>query len=201
MNIKNIVFDFGGVLMDWNPRYYYKGKFDSDEQMEYFLKNICTDEWNIQQDAGRSLQEATEERVAKFPEYEQYIRNYYGQWEKMLKSDIYENTYLVGKLKEKGYPLYGLTNWSAETFPIAKKRYGVFDLFDGIVVSGEEKKIKPNSEIYHILLKRYGLKAEESLFIDDNENNVKAAQDIGFHVIKLIEGVNLRKELQKLNLL
>lgn len=199
--IKNIVFDFGGVLMDWDPRYYYQGKFETNQQMEDFLTHICTNDWNMQQDAGRSLQEATEEKVAKFPAYEQQIRAYYGQWEQMLKSDIFENTYLVGKLKELGYPLYGLTNWSAETFPIAQRRYGVFQLFDGIVVSGEEKMVKPDPAIYQLLLERYQLHAPETLFIDDNQNNIIAAQDMGFVTIHLQPNTVLKEELHRLQVL
>ncbi|SZD72158.1 Phosphorylated carbohydrates phosphatase TM_1254 [Candidatus Ornithobacterium hominis] len=201
MKIKNIVFDFGGVLMDWDPVYYYKDKFESEDAMDHFLENVCTHDWNIQQDAGRSLQEATEERVAKFPEYEKHIRDYYSEWEQMLKSDIYENTYLVGKLKEKSYPLYGLTNWSAETFGIAFRRYGVFQLFDGIVVSGEEKTIKPESKIYKILLERYQLKAEECLFIDDNLQNIEAAERLGFQTIHCPSGTNLKLALENLGLI
>jgi 2-haloacid dehalogenase len=139
-HLKNIVFDFGGVLIDWNPVYLYKKVFDSEEQMSYFLENICSSEWNIQQDKGRPLSEATELLQKKHPEYKNEIEMYYGRWTEMLGGLFEENVKLIKPLKEK-YKVYGLTNWSAETIPHAMERYGFFKDLDGIVVSGEEKLI------------------------------------------------------------
>jgi 2-haloacid dehalogenase len=200
MKINTVVFDFGGVLVDWNPEYLYEDVFDDKMEMEYFLNNICTEKWNLEQDKGRTLAEGTEVLQRQYPEYHSKIQLFYDQWETMLKSDFQENTALLYKLKGK-YKLYGLTNWSAETFPIALRRFGFFDLFDGIIVSGREKMIKPEKEIFHLLLNRYNLQAENSLFIDDNLNNINAAKEIGFHTIHYKKITNLKEELKELGLI
>jgi len=200
-NIKNIIFDFGGVVMDWNPRYFYKDYFNDDEKMEYFLRNIATDEWNVEQDRGRSLKEGTEILVEKFPNWEREIRAYYDNWATMLRSDIPENVAVLRKLEHTKYMLFGLTNWSAETFPYALKHYDFFEIFEGkIVVSGEEKMIKPNPEIWKVLLNRYNIKAEESVFIDDNPKNIEVAENLGFITIKISENTDLEKELKDLGI-
>ena len=194
--IKNIIFDFGGVVMDWNQRYYFKNYFKNDEKMEFFLKNIATDEWNAEQDRGRSLAEGTEILVEKHPTWETEIRAFYDNWTTMLKGDIPENVEALRKLAETDFELFGLTNWSAETFPYALEHYDFFELFDGkIVVSGEEKLIKPNPEIWKVLLNRYQIKAEESIFIDDNVKNIEVAKNLGFKVIHCIPNINLLEEI------
>lgn len=187
--------------MDWNPRYFFKDYFSDDEKMEFFLKNIANDEWNAEQDRGRSLVEGTEIQVQKFPEWEKEIRAYYDNWTTMLKSDIPENVAVLRKLAHTKYQLFGLTNWSAETFPYAFEHYDFFQIFGGkIVVSGTEKLIKPNSEIWEVLLKRYSIKAEESVFIDDNAKNIEVAKDLGFINIHIRENTDLEKELRNLGL-
>jgi 2-haloacid dehalogenase len=201
MAIKNIIFDFGGVVMDWNPRYFFKDYFNDDEKMEYFLKNITTDEWNIEQDRGRTLAEGTAIQVANFPEWEKEIRAYYDNWTTMLKSEIADNVAVLRKLEHSEYELFGLTNWSAETFPYAVKNYDFFSIFkDKIVVSGTEKLIKPNPEIWHVLLNRYQIKAEESVFIDDNFKNIEVAKSLGFICIHIKEDTDLEKELRDLGI-
>jgi len=201
MAIKNIIFDFGGVVMDWNPRYFFKDYFNDDEKMEYFLKNITTDEWNIEQDRGRTLAEGTAIQVANFPEWEKEIRAYYDNWTTMLKSEIADNVAVLRKLEYSEYELFGLTNWSAETFPYAVKNYDFFSIFKGkIVVSGTEKLIKPNPEIWHVLLNRYQIKAEESVFIDDNFKNIEVAKSLGFICIHIKEDTDLEKELRDLGI-
>lgn len=199
--IKNIIFDFGGVIMDWNPRYLYRDLFEKEEDMEYFLSHVCNDEWNVQQDAGRTLTEATELKIKEFPAHAAMIRKYYDEWETMLKSDIYENTFLVRLLKNNGYRLFGLTNWSAETFPIAYKRYTVFREFEDIVVSGEVEMIKPDPEIYQLALSRFDIAADETLFIDDNLKNIEAAKNLGIHTIHLTPKRSLEEELKLLQLI
>ncbi len=195
MAIKNIVFDFGGVLVDWNPRHFYKNDFSSNEEMEDFLANVCTTEWNIEQDRGRSLAEATSIKIKEFPDKEELIRKYYGQWVNMLNGSIQENVDVLLALKGK-YELFGLTNWSAETFPIALEIFPFFDLFEGkIVVSGEEKLIKPDPAIFHVLLDRYNLNAQECMFIDDNYDNIRAAQELGFYTIHCVLGLDLAAEI------
>jgi 2-haloacid dehalogenase len=201
MNIKNIIFDFGGVLLDWNPRYLYNNLFDDKEQMEYFLTNVCSESWNVQQDAGRSLVEATKLLQQQFPEHQLMIQRFYDDWEIMLKGEIPENTVLIEQLKKKNYRLFGLTNWSGETFPIALKKYMFLHEFEGIVVSGDEKLIKPDKEIYLVLLNRYKLKAENSIFIDDNINNIKTASHLGFHTIHINGNLNLEHRFKELGIL
>ena len=197
--IKNIIFDFGGVVMDWDPRYFFKDHFNDDEKMEHFLKNIVTDEWNAEQDRGRSLAEGTEIQVAKHPEWEKEIRAYYDNWTTMLKSDIPHNVDVLRKLEHSKYELFGLTNWSAETFPYALENYDFFKLFeDKIVVSGTEKLIKPDPTIWNVLLDRYQIKAEESVFIDDNFNNIKTAESLGFICVHIKKDTNLERELRDL---
>ena len=201
MSIKNIIFDFGGVVMDWNPRYFFKDHFNDDEKMEHFLKNIATDEWNAEQDRGRSLAEGTEIQVAKHPEWEKEIRAYYDNWTTMLKSDIPHNVEVLRKLEHSKYELFGLTNWSAETFPYALENYDFFKIFEGkIVVSGTEKLIKPDPAIWEVLLNRYQIKAEESVFIDDNAKNIEVAKSLGFICIHIKEDTDLEKELRDLGI-
>lgn len=198
--IKNIVFDFGGVLIDWNPEYLYLPIFQEKDKMDYFLSNICTLEWNLQQDAGRSLSEGTLELIKRYPRFETEIGYYYGRWMEMLGGEISENVALLEPLKNK-YKMYGLTNWSAETLPKVYQMYSFFDMLDGIVVSGEEKLTKPDKRIYEVLLARYNLKASECLFIDDNKENIDAANRMGFQTIHFTKGVNLKLKIQELNIL
>ena len=202
LTIKNIIFDFGGVVMDWNPRYFFKDYFNDDERMEYFLKYIANDEWNAEQDRGRSLSEGTELQVQKFPEWEKELRAYYDNWTRMLRADIPENVEVLRKLQHSDYELFGLTNWSAETFPYALENYDFFDIFEGkIVVSGTEKLIKPDPKIWQVLLERYNLKAEESVFIDDNPKNIEVAKSLGFATVHIIEEISLEEELKSLGLI
>lgn len=199
MAIKNIIFDFGGVLMDWNPRYFFKDYFNDDEKMEFFLKNVAVDEWNAEQDRGRTLKEGTEILIEKYPDWEKEVRAYYDNWTTMLRSDIPKNVEVLRKLADTDYELFGLTNWSHETFPYALANYDFFELFKGkIVVSGEEKLIKPDPKIWELLLERYSIKAEESVFIDDNAKNIEAAKTLGFITVHVTEETDLQTELEKL---
>ena len=193
--IRNIIFDFGSVLVDWNPERLYGPYFNDDAKMRYFLTEICPHAWNAQADAGRSTAEITEERVAVHPEWEKEIRMYFGQWIKMMGEQIPGMQELVEELKNRGYRLYGLTNWSAETFPLVKDNYPVFRLLDGIVVSGEEKIAKPDPGIFRILLQRYGLKPEECLFIDDNPKNVSTGESLGIRGLVFTSAAVLRSRL------
>ncbi len=195
--LKNIIFDFGGVLIDWNPEYLYKKVFNTEEEMNYFLENVCTYKWNVLQDAGRPIAVATAEKQAEFPDYKDEIAMYYGRWDEMLGGEIAENTRLVKPLSEK-YNTYGLTNWSAETIPVAIERYEFFKYLKGIVVSGDEKLIKPDKKLYQVLIARYGINPAQSLFIDDNAANIQAARELGFQVILYTSGMDLEKELTKL---
>lgn len=194
MDFKNIVFDIGGVLVDSNPRYLLKDYFNDNREMEYFLTHICTPEWNLEQDKGRSLTEGTRILQNKYPEYHALIQLFYDKYEKMLKSDIPETVALLKKLKAR-YKVYGLTNWSAETFKIAYAKFPFFKEFDGIVVSGQEKILKPDKRIYYRLLDRYNLKAENTVYIDDNLDNIRTAEEIGMVSIHFENAGKLEKEL------
>lgn len=194
--LKTVVFDFGGVLIDWNPVYLYRKIFENENDMHYFLENICSPDWNILQDAGRPLAEATRLLQEEHPEHSDEIAMFYGRWEEMLGGTIDENVKLIEPLKEK-YSVYGLTNWSAETLPIAKRRYDFFKYLEGIVVSGEEKLIKPDPKIYSVLLNRFGLNAGETLFIDDNAANIETARQMGFHTMHFTGEVNLEQWLKE----
>ena len=196
--IKNIIFDFGGVLLDWNPRYLYKSYFNNDEEMEHFLADICNGEWNIRQDAGRPFAEAVKELQAKFPEYAEAIQMYDDDWEKMLKCELPGSIDLLKELKFMGYGIYGLTNWSAEKIGYAFANYSFFSLFDGIVVSGVEKVVKPDRKIYEILLERYSLRPGECVFIDDNQDNVDMAKVLGINAIRFDNIGNVKEHLETL---
>ncbi|MDA0773350.1 MAG: HAD family phosphatase [Bacteroidetes bacterium] len=181
MQLKNIIFDLGGVLIDWNPEYVFLDVFKGDrKKMKWFFDEICTFDWNENQDAGYPLAQATQDRIALFPQYETWIRMYYGRWEEMLGGPIAETVGLLKKLIDHpNYRVVALTNWSHETFPIALNRFDFLHWFEGIVVSGEEQTRKPFPEIYTTTLDRFGFNAQESLFIDDNLRNVEAAGALG----------------------
>ena len=180
----NIIFDFGGVLLDWDPRYLYRDYFKDDAKMEKFLGEICTGEWNSQMDAGKPFAEAVKELSAQHPEWQKEIEMYHTGWTKMLKGQLDDGVGLMQKLKGEGkFTLYGLTNWSAETFPHAFNNYRFLDDFEGIVGSGEEKMKKPEKRIFHIILERYHLDPDTCIFIDDNQANVDMANHVGIHGI------------------
>ena len=202
-SVENIIFDLGGVLVDWDPKYLYNKVFNYDqEKLNWFLENICTSDWNVEQDAGRSLAEATNLLIEKHPEQELYIRMFYDRWEEMLKGEIQGTVEILEQIKQKNQKqLYALTNWSAETFPIALERFDFLGFFKGIVVSGTEKTRKPFDDIYQILLHRYNLTASSSLFIDDNRENVEAARRNGLIGIHFQDPNQLRSELEKLGIL
>lgn len=196
--INTIIFDLGGVLIDWNPRYVYRTIFKTEEEIDWFLENIATHDWNENQDAGYPLAAATEELIKKHPDWEKEIRAYYGRWEEMLGGPIQETVDLFKELKQKpALKMYALTNWSAETFPVALQRYDFLHWFDGRVVSGEEKTRKPFHEFYQRLLNRYQVNPAQALFIDDNLRNVKAAEALGIRGVHFQNAEQLRKELEK----
>lgn len=197
-SIEAIIFDLGGVLIDWNPRYAYQKIFKSEEEMEWFLENVTTMEWNENQDAGYPLHKATEELIAKHPEWETEIKAYYGRWLEMLGDAIHETVEVFRQLKESGkYKLYALTNWSAELFPHAREKFEFLKWFDGIVVSGEEKMKKPAAELYKVLLNRYHLDPAKIIFTDDSLRNIKGAESVGITSIHFHNPEQLKEELQK----
>ena len=196
--INTIIFDLGGVLIDWNPNYvFHKDYFASQKQRDYFFNNICTAEWNERQDAGYPIAKATEEKLTEFPEWERPIRDFYGRWTEMLGGPIHATVDIFRELKQNSsLKIYALTNWSAETFPIALERFDFLQWFDGRVVSGEEKMRKPFPEFYQLLLNRYNVKPGKALFIDDSLRNVKAAKELGINSIHFHSSEQLRSDLQ-----
>lgn len=191
MKIKNIVFDFGAVLIDWNPHYLYDSYFGSRSKADEFLSQVCDMDWNLQMDAGRPFSETIPERVALFPEWEEAIRIYETRWQEMIGGEIKGMYELLKALTLNGMPMYGLTNWSRETFSPVRVRYArIFNQLRGYVVSGEECVVKPNPEIYRILMEKYRLEPTETLFVDDNMKNVLGARNVGmqaFH-FQSVEG-------------
>ena len=201
-SIKNIIFDLGGVLIDWNPHYMYKKIITDDTERNWFIDNICTLDWNEKQDAGRTIKEAVDELILIYPEHKENIILYYDRWEEMLNGPINGTVDIFKRIKEnKEFKTYALTNWSAETFPRALQLYNFLHWFDGRVVSGEEKTRKPHKEIYDIILNRFSLLPEETIFIDDNLRNIKAAQEVGITSIHFTSPESLNLELIKLNIL
>ncbi|WP_241671567.1 HAD family hydrolase [Dankookia rubra] len=197
-----VVFDLGGVLVDWNPRYLYRKLFPDDEAgMERFLAEVCTSEWNLQQDAGRSWAEATAVLKEQHPEQAALIDAFHHRWPEMIAGPIDGTVAILSELRAAGTPLYALTNWSHETFPIALERFEFMSWFRGIVVSGQEKLIKPDPQIYLLLVDRHGLRPDDIVYIDDNARNAAAATALGMHGIHFTGPTALRNELISLGLL
>lgn len=194
--IDTIIFDLGGVLIDWNPRFLYQKIFKTDAEVSWFLENVCTPEWNELQDAGRTFEEATHELILKFPGHEIAILAWFSRWKETIRGPIHETVEILKSLREsKQYRLYALTNWSAETFPWALESFEFLSWFEGIVVSGVEKTRKPFPEIYEILLLRYSIIAEKAIFIDDSLKNVEAARKLNMDGIHFQGAKTLSVEL------
>lgn len=200
--IKNIIFDLGGVLIDWNPEYVFLKEFRGDrDKMNYFLNHICSWEWNMNQDAGYPIAKATKERIALFPEHKSLIEMYYGRWEEMLGYAHEETVALLKALYEnKNYNIYALTNWSGETFPVALKKFKWLQWFKGILVSGDEGMRKPFPEIYQLMLKRYHLQAKECIFIDDSLKNIEGCEAVDIKGIHFTNAEQLKISLKNLGI-
>lgn len=196
--INTIVFDFGAVLVDWNPHRLFDPYFGSKEKADWFLTNVCNMEWNVQMDAGKPFAQGIAELQARFPEWSKEIQMYFDRWIDMMGEQIPGMEELVLELKGKGYRVLGLTNWSMETFCQVRHSYRVFDLMDGMLVSGEEHLIKPDPAFFQLLLDRFSLRAGECVFIDDNPDNVAAAIGMGMQGIRFQDAGQTRKELKKL---
>lgn len=198
--ITTILFDLGGVLIGWNPIIPYLKAFDGDrEKAQWFLDNICTMDWNEEQDAGRTFAEATRVKIAEYPEYEDLIKLYYGEWETMLTGAIEGTVEIFRELKDsQKYRIYAITNWGAESFPVALARYDFLQWFEGISVSGELKMRKPFPEIYQYTLEKYNINPSEAVFIDDNLRNVEAARNLAIHAIHFQSAEQLRVRLSEL---
>jgi len=199
--IKAIIFDFGNVLLEWNPRYLYRRYFQNEDAMEQFLREVNFMDWNLQQDKGRPFAEGVAALSKEFPHYSDLIQAYHDNWKDSIGDSLLGTIEIIKLLKKAGYLLYGLSNWSAETFPIAREKYDFFDLLDEIIISGEVGLVKPEPEIFELTLKRIGRPANECLFIDDALANVEQAQRMGFATIHFQSPQQLENELHKLQLL
>ena len=200
--IKAIIFDFGNVLLEWNPRYVYQRFFPNDpDGMERFLQEVNFMEWNLLQDKGRPFAEGVAILSKEFPHYEHLIQAFHDHWVESLGESIEGTVEIVKELKQAGYPLFGLSNWSAETFPYARQRHDFFDLLDDMVISGEVGHVKPHPEIFQILLDRIGRTAEECLFIDDSPANIEQAQKMGFATVHFQSPEQLRDALHILEII
>jgi 2-haloacid dehalogenase len=194
-NIKVIIFDFGGVLLNWDPHQLYRRYFDQPQQVDQFLAEINFTEWNREQDRGRPFAEGIAMLSDQFPQYERMIRAYYDYFEETIVGPVPGMADILRELKQAGYLLYGLSNWSAETYPRVKYKYDFFRLFDGIILSGEVKLNKPDPAIFQVALQKIGRPASECLLIDDLEANIKTAKEMGFAVIRFESAEKLREEL------
>jgi len=199
--VRAVLFDLGGVLVDWNPRHLYCRLFTDEEAMESFLATVCTQAWNEQQDAGRPFCEGVELLVARHPQHADEIRAYDARWGEMLKGAVEESVAILGELRARGVPLFALTNWSAEKFPLARARFAFLEWFDGILVSGEERLKKPDPRIYRLAVERFELEPAETLYVDDAEANIAAAALLGFKTHRFVEPPALRNLLVSCGLL
>ena len=199
MSVDAVVFDLGGVLFDWNPRYLYRKIFKDENEMEYFLSEVCPMTWNLELDKGKTFEQGCIERKALFPQYAEQIDAYNARWPEMFGEPFYE-THEILKNLAKIRPLYGLTNWPAEKFAWFRKRHDIFNYLQGIVVSGEEGIVKPDPALYDRLIKRYGLTAENTVFIDDSVINVEGAKNCGWQAILFENPAALRQRLSELGL-
>ncbi len=197
-----VVFDLGGVLIDWDPRHLYRKLFAGEEAaMEQFLATVCTHEWNRRQDAGRSFAEGARLLKAEHPDKAELIDAYHARFHEMLAGPISGSVEILAELRDRGIPLYGLTNWSAETYPAALQRFAFLRWFRGIRVSGEVGLIKPDPRIFVLLIERFGIEPQRAVYVDDVEANAAAALPFGIHAIHFTTPARLREELVALGLL
>jgi 2-haloacid dehalogenase len=195
VSTKAVVFDLGGVLIDWDPRYLYRKLLADEAAVEEFLATVCTPEWNAELDRGRPFAEGVAELVERHPEHAAAIAAYHERWPEMVAGDIPGTVEVLAELRAAGVPLYALTNWSAETFAITRGRFEFLEWFDGLLVSGEERVTKPDPAIFQLLLDRFGLDPTATVFVDDSEANVAAARRLGFDAIRFTGHEELRREL------
>jgi 2-haloacid dehalogenase len=193
--VEAVVFDLGGVLIDWDPRHLYRKLLADEAAVEEFLATVCTPEWNAEQDRGRPFAEGVAELVERHPAHAAAIAAYAERWEEMLGGEIPGSVELLAELRASGMPLYALTNWSAETFGIARERFAFLDWFWGVLVSGEERMIKPDPRFFRLLVERFGLDPGSTVYVDDAEGNVAAARRLGFDAVRFTGPERLRRDL------
>jgi 2-haloacid dehalogenase len=196
------IFDLGGVLIDWDPRHLYRKLFPGDEEgMERFLAETVSAAWNRQMDSGRSFQEAIDELKADHPDRADLIQAYRDRWPEMLGEVDAGTAQILRELRGRGLRLFALSNWSAETFAIARGMFAAFDLFDDILVSGDARLLKPDPRLFEMACRRFGVSPAEVVFVDDIAANVDGARAIGLTAIQFTDSDSLRRELQELRIL
>ena len=197
-----VVFDLGGVLIDWNPRYLYRKLFAGDDDaMERFLANICSPSWNSQQDAGRTFAEACASLKLEHPSHAELIDAWFQRHEEMLGGAVTGTVEVLAELRARGVSLFALSNWSAETFPTALRRFDFLRWFQGILLSGKVRLIKPDPRIFHSFFETFNIDPAHTIFIDDLPRNVDAAADLGMHGIVFTDSSALRDELVEVGVL
>ena len=197
-----IIFDFGGVVVHWDPRLVYRRLLENDEAIDAFFREVGFYRWNADQDrGGRTWDEAVEELSSRFPHRRDLIAAYHQFWEDSIAGPVNDTVKIVERLRTSGYRLVGLTNWSAEKFRLSRQRYALFNLFDEIIVSGEVGSMKPEREIFDFTLKKIGLRADQCLFIDDSKPNIDAAAALGFEVIHFRSPQQLEEDLRERGLI
>lgn len=192
-----LVVDVGNVLLEWDPHRLYRTLIPDDAQRHRFLTEVCSPAWNDRQDRGRPLAEGTRELQARHPEHAALIAAYYERWPEMLGEEIRGTTAIVDELRARGVPVFGLTNFSAETYPVAQARFPVLDRLDGVVVSGAEGVAKPDPEFFGLLTERYGVRPRDAVFVDDNPGHVAAAAGLGFDAVQFTGPDPLRRALRE----
>jgi 2-haloacid dehalogenase len=197
----NIVFDLGMVLIEWDPRNLYRKVFADAEQMEWFLANVCTNDWNLENDRGRSFDEGVIEATARHPNYAKEIALYRDRWMEMIPGAIEGSVAILEELHAKKVPVFAITNWNGDTFRMTRGRFPFLKLFGDIIVSGDEKLLKPDPTIFHMLTSRNGLDSRQCLFIDDSLKNVKGAAAVGWKGHHFTSPEKLRAELVQLGVL
>jgi 2-haloacid dehalogenase len=200
-NPQVVVFDLGGVLLDWNPRHLYRQLFNDEAEMERFLTEVCSPAWNEQQDGGRPFAEAIAELVAKYPEQRELIEAFYLRWPEMVKDAIHGTVEILRELRAANHRVFALSNWSAETYPKAHARFEFLQWFEFVAISGQLGVMKPQPEIFDHLLNKAGLRAEQCVFIDDSPKNVEAARALGWHALHFTSPEALRADLAALGFL
>jgi 2-haloacid dehalogenase len=196
-----VVFDLGGVLIDWDPRHLYRKLFADEAEMERFLAQVTTQAWNLEQDRGRPFAEAIAELTRQHPDRADLIEAFWSRWPEMLGEPFHETVQVLADLRATGIRLLALTNWSAETFPVAEPRYPFLAWFEAVVVSGEVRMVKPDPAIFRLLVDRHGLEPARTVLIDDSLANVEAARALGFRAIRFTSGTDLRRDLSATGLL
>lgn len=196
MAIKNVIFDFGNVLVRWDLKPFYQEYFADEAKYDYFINNVCTSDWIRRMDKGEDWKMCEKELCSKFPEWEEPIKMYHTHWQDMFHGVVEGMSEFIDSLREAGYNVYGLSNWAPETFPVACKMFPILEKVPDRVVSGFVNMVKPNHDIYEFLLQKYNLKAEESLFIDDSPANIAAAEQVGIHGIVFTDFDSFLKEFR-----